>query len=141
MVRFVGWLLFFGLLGHAGSVAAQTVTYSFGGVDYPTQAQAESAMRAAHWPAGADLYPCGATQDSPADTRLSYCTPTRIVLHWHDQYTASSPYTITCGHSNDRNVFGGNTWDKYMGWSGGMIYDWCPQPSCYGWIDHERLNH
>lgn len=102
MVRFVGWLLFFGLLGHAGSVAAQTVTYSFGGVDYPTQAQAESAMRAAHWPAGVDLYPCGATQGSPTDTRLSYCTPTRVVLHWHDQYTASSPYTITCGHSNDR---------------------------------------
>lgn len=29
------------------------------------------------------------------------------------------------------DVFGGATWDKYMGWSGGMIYDWCPSPSCH----------
>ncbi len=28
-------------------------------------------------------------------------------------------------------VFGGSTWDKYMGWSGGVIYDWCPSPSCH----------
>lgn len=28
------------------------------------------------------------------------------------------------------DVFGGATWDKYMGWSGGLIYDWCPPPSC-----------
>ncbi|WP_295575122.1 RHS repeat-associated core domain-containing protein [uncultured Stenotrophomonas sp.] len=28
-------------------------------------------------------------------------------------------------------VFGGSTWDKYMGWSGGIFYDWCPSPSCH----------
>nr|WP_242108182.1 RHS repeat-associated core domain-containing protein [Luteimonas aquatica] len=30
----------------------------------------------------------------------------------------------------DPNVFGGATWDKYMGWSGDAIYNWCPFPSC-----------
>lgn len=29
------------------------------------------------------------------------------------------------------SVFGGATWDKYMGWSGGVVYDWCPSPSCH----------
>lgn len=30
----------------------------------------------------------------------------------------------------DPDVFGGATWDYYMGWSGGVFYDWCPSPSC-----------
>ncbi|HLM52257.1 MAG TPA: RHS repeat-associated core domain-containing protein [Pseudoxanthomonas sp.] len=33
-------------------------------------------------------------------------------------------------HRADPSIFGGSTWDSYMGWSGGAIYDWCPSPSC-----------
>lgn len=27
-------------------------------------------------------------------------------------------------------VFGGDTWDRWLGWTGDTFYDWCPSPSC-----------
>ena len=128
MVRFVGGLLFFGLLGHAGSVAAQTVTYSFGGVDYPTQAQAESAMRAAHWPAGVDLYPCGATQGSPKELHhwliernswIGKRVPDALKNH-PSNLNPVSPQTHKILHRLDpasRTVIGAPRWAKSAGTS------------------------
>lgn len=68
----IAWLVGTTLAWMATFAHAETFVYRYGGIDHPTLAQAESAMRGNNGIAGSDLYPCGATPGAPGVTPINY---------------------------------------------------------------------